>query len=103
MYPCLRVEIPEIKEHFLGSIPPGISPPASVKTANVQVHGNLGSLQTAESYHEAKLAAELAIGLLPQRRGTYPGSIQARDAVKYERLRKIPHQGLAHASIRPSE
>jgi hypothetical protein len=48
LYPCLRVEIPEIKEHRLGGLPPRVALPASVKTADVQRDGRFGSLQTAK-------------------------------------------------------
>jgi serine/threonine protein kinase len=61
-YPCLRVEIPEIKEHLLRGVPPSLSAPASMKTANLQIDGCLSALQTAKGHGLTKLASELAIG-----------------------------------------
>jgi len=57
----LRVESQEVKSERVRGVPPGLLGPASVEALDLEIHGDLRSLKTAETAGLAELAPQFAI------------------------------------------
>ncbi len=68
-YPLLRVESQEVEVERLGGFPPGLLGPTSIESLDLQIDGDLGSLETPKAAGLTKLAPQLAIGAFQQRGG----------------------------------
>jgi hypothetical protein len=62
----LRVESQEVEGERLGGFPPGLLGPTSIESLDLQIDGDLGSLETPKAAGLTKLAPQLAIGAFQQ-------------------------------------
>ncbi len=61
-YPLLRVESQEVEVERLAGFPPGLLGPTSIESLDLQIDGDLGSLEATKAAGLTKLAPQLAIG-----------------------------------------